>query len=512
MAINIFIRFLIRRVLKSFFVLCIFCVLIPANSFANSQIKKPNVAGVFYPGDAKDLRAMINSYLDQTQETSLKGEPVVLISPHAGYVYSGPVAAYGFAALKGRHFDTVVILAPCHYFYFKGASIYPGGFFQTPLGNIAVDEGLSETLLKLNNGLFIDELKYFEREHSLEVQLPFLQIVLSPDFKIVPILVGDVDLEDCKTIADALAASTAGKQVLILASTDLSHYRSYDEALYYDHKTVDFIKNFDIVGLWDAVSSVSWNVCGIRPLAISLFYAQYQNAKNIEVVHYANSGDIMGDRSRVVGYLSALLCKEQKQTGKNKMSVEKGAVDMLTKEDKKELLAIARSAIETYLSTGNTKVPAQHIESPGLNLKRGLFVTLHKKGRLRGCLGIFSSDEPLYQSVAKIAIDSSTRDYRFSPVEKGELKDINIEISVLSEPKLIDDWRKIRLGTDGVIVKKDSFSGVFLPQVASETGWDLETFLGQLCSQKAGLPYNAFKDPATKIYVFQADVFAESEK
>lgn len=496
------------------FVWCLslfFSFFLAMNVFAQTEIKKANVAGAFYPEDPKELRVMIKTYLDRAVKVSLKGEPAVLISPHAGYIYSGPVAAYGFAALKGRDFDTVIILAPSHYFYFKGASVYPGDFFQTPLGKVALDEDVSEALVKANKNLFVKESGYFEREHSLEVQLPFLQVVLPDGFKIVPVMVGDVDLEECKALADSLVLASSGKRVLVVASTDLSHYRSYEEALFYDRKTIDFIKSFDIVGLWEAVAPVSWNVCGIRPLAISLFYALKNGATDIEILHYANSGDITGDHGRVVGYVSALLCKGPKDAGKNKEAKQKGAGDMLTKEDKKELLAIARNAIETYLSTGSKKIPARHVKSPGLNLKRGLFVTLHEKRQLRGCLGMFSSDEPLHQSVAGMAVDSSTRDYRFSPVRMDELKDIVIEISVLTEPELIDDWRKVRLGVDGVIIRKDFSSGVFLPQVATETGWDLETFLGQLCSQKAGLPYEAFKDPATKIYTFQADVFSESD-
>ncbi len=493
------------------YIFLIFVFFAALDVFAEGKVKEPNVAGAFYPADSAELRAVIQSYLNQAGEVVVKGEPFVLVSPHAGYIYSGPVAAYGFAGLKGMDFDTVVILAPCHHFYFKGAALYARGSFQTPLGAIAVDEAMSAALFKANKGLFVEEPKYFEREHSLEVQLPFLQVVLQNGFKITPVIIGDLSLKECETLTSSLAAVSEGKRVLVIASTDLSHYRPYEEAMRYDHKTIDFIKNFDIVGLWEAVSPVSWNVCGIRPLAISLLYAKQHGATDIEILHYANSGDVTGDHGCVVGYLSALLSRGPEDRGENKESLQKGAGDMLTKEDKKELLKIARSAIETYLLSGDRKIPARQIKSPSLNLKHGVFVTLHKKGELRGCLGVFSSEEPLYQSVAAIAIDSSSRDYRFSPVEKEELKDIVIEISVLSEPVLVDDWRKVKPGMDGVIVKKGFSSGVFLPQVATETGWDLETFLGQLCSQKAGLPYEAFKDPATKIYIFQADVFGESD-
>jgi AmmeMemoRadiSam system protein A len=171
------------------------------------------------------------------------------------------------------------------------------------------------------------------------------------------------------------------------------------------------------------------------------------------------------------------------------------------------LLKIARSTIEAHLEGHRT--PQVAADTPGLRLQRGAFVTLHEKGSLRGCIGQFTSQDPLTEVVGSMAIAAASEDPRFSPVASGEMKDIHIEISVLSPPASLADWRSVRLGVDGVIVRRGSASGVFLPQVATETGWDLETFLGELCSQKAGLPRESYKDPATKIFTFQADVFSE---
>ena len=176
---------------------------------------------------------------------------------------------------------------------------------------------------------------------------------------------------------------------------------------------------------------------------------------------------------------------------------------------KKRLLEIARQTITEYVTSG--KSPDFKEEDPQLNIKRGAFVTLHKDGNLRGCIGSFTSEEPIYKLISKMAIESATGDPRFSPVTKQELGNINIEISVLTEPQLIDDWKKIRLGIDGVIVRRGFSSGVFLPQVATETGWSLETFLKQLCWGKAGLPDDCYKDSNTQIYTFQAFIFSEEE-
>jgi AmmeMemoRadiSam system protein A len=214
-----------------------------------------------------------------------------------------------------------------------------------------------------------------------------------------------------------------------------------------------------------------------------------------QVLNYANSGDVTGDKSRVVGYVSAVFVK--------------GDEEMFSKAQKKRLLEIARQSISDYVSSGKRTDFKE--SDPALNAKNGVFVTLHKDGDLRGCIGSFTASEPLYQLVAKMAIESATGDPRFMPVTKEELPDIKIEISVLTEPKLIDDWKKIRLGIDGVIVRRGFASGVFLPQVATETGWDLETFLKQLCWQKAGLPEDSYKDPKTQLYTYQAYVFSEEE-
>ena len=504
----------IKKRTKTFIVFCISLFIVHFSLFIvfAENVKEPNVAGAFYPADKNELTSLIHKYLKDAegitaQGETAQGEPIVLVSPHAGYIYSGPVAAYGFQALYGRVFDTVIVLAPSHYFPFHGVSVYEEGVFRTPEGDLDIDNSMALDLLKIDSKLVISKPEYFEQEHAVEVELPFLQETLKKGFKILPLILGNMSYEECEALAGYLLQIIKEKSVLVVVSTDLSHYRSYEEALDYDAKTINFLKNLDGKGLWDAVEGTGWNVCGIRPVATGIAFAKLIGATQVNILKYANSGDTAGDKRRVVGYVSAIFSKsEDKVPNGSKKDRED---DMLTKEDKKKLLEIARATIENHVL--GKKNPEFAEKSAGLNLKNGAFVTLNKKGELRGCIGTFVSNEPLYKTVVEMAIASCSQDYRFEPVKEGEIKDIEIEISVLSEPKQIDDWHKIRLGIDGVIIRKGFSSGVFLPQVATETGWDLETFLGQLCYQKAGLPWDSFKDSAAKIDIFQANVFSEKE-
>ncbi len=482
-----------------------------------SEIKEPNVAGAFYSSDSSGLKKEVSGYLVSAKKVKVRGKPVVLISPHAGYVYSGPVAAQGYAAIAGMKFDTVIILAASHYFPFKGISVYKDGYFGTPIGALEVDSALASMLVREDPVMLFSKPQVFDREHSVEVQLPFLQEALDPGFKILPVLFGELNYEECVNFANYLSRVTRGKNVLVVVSTDLSHYKPYSEANAYDGRTIDLIKNFDSRGLWDAVSRTGWNVCGVRPLVAGIEFAILERAKDIDVIEYANSGDTAGEKDRVVGYLSALITKRTPcSIGSAGVQptveevLKKEEAGMLTKSEQKRLLEIARKTIEA--SAEDRPLPVFKEYSAGLLSHRGVFVTLQMKGRLRGCIGTFTSDEALYKTVAKMAVASSTQDYRFSPVKMDELKDITIEISVLTESTEVSSWRDVRLGQDGVIIRKGYSSGVFLPQVATETGWDLETFLSELCAQKAGLRWDCYKDPSTKIYTFQAYIFNEKEK
>jgi AmmeMemoRadiSam system protein A len=291
--------------------------------------------------------------------------------------------------------------------------------------------------------------------------------------------------------------------VLVLISSDMSHYYTYDVANSMDALTLQAIKEIDPKKFFEGCISRKMEMCGFVPVTTALILAHLRGIKHVEVLKHANSGDTSGDKSRVVGYSSVIFYSELLGTSK---SQDEG-IGALSVAQKKELLKIARNSIETFVKTG--KVPDITIKDARLNEIEGAFVTITKHGALRGCIGNIIGQEPLYETVRDMAVAAASQDPRFTPLRAVELKDIDVEISVLSKPRRVKDASEIQLGKHGVIVNANGHQGVFLPQVADETGWSKEEFLSQLCSQKAGLPADAWKDPDTALYVFTADVFGE---
>jgi hypothetical protein len=466
------------------------------------MIKEPNVAGGFYSADPKELSDFIDNLKDSTGPVPADRKVEIAIAPHAGYVYSGPVAAYTFKAIARNHYKTVVIIGPSHYFPFEGISVWPKGGFKTPLGVVSVDEDFAQALLKENPKFQF--LPYvFEREHAIEVELPFLQKTFD-SVRIVPILMGDPDPQVCRDLAVALDKLIGQRDdVLILISSDMSHYYTYDVANQMDALSLQAIKEIDPQKFFEGCVSRKMEMCGFVPVTTALIYAKLRGIKHVEVLKHANSGDTSGDKSRVVGYSSVIFYNDLLGSSPS----QDDGLRALSLAQKKELLKIARNSIETFVKTG--KVPDITIKDARLNEIEGAFVTITKHGALRGCIGNIIGQGPLYETVRDMAVAAASQDPRFSPLTAGELKDIDVEISVLSKPRRVKDASEIQLGKHGVIVSAGGHQGVFLPQVADQTGWSKEEFLSQLCSQKAGLPPGAWKDPDTALYVFTADVFSE---
>lgn len=492
---NFFFVFASAPALWCFCVLVLLCL--GAHMCFSEEAKQPNVAGQFYPDNPKHLAVMIEGLLDSAQPEPVGGAIFALICPHAGYGFSGPTASFAYKLIRNGLYKTVVVIGSSHHLAFQGVSVYPKGAFSTPLGDLKIDSAFASNLLSKHNDVFFQP-KAFDKEHSIEVQLPFLQRTLS-DFRIVPIIMGDCTLAACKNLA-VLLKEAIGKRddVLVIASTDMYHGYDYEELESVDKISISYLEKMDAEGLYWALRENKAQMCGGFPVVTTLLLARELGHNTLKVLNHTNSAGVTGKNVKgvwTVGYASCAIDQE------------KGEGAMLSDIQRKRLLEIARASIETYLKTGKRLEVKE--SDPVLVKIMGAFVTLHKHGQLRGCIGNIIGEKPLYLTVRDMAVEAAVGDSRFPNLTLSELKDVDIEISALSPLEKVDSAEKIILGTHGVIVKKGFQSGVFLPQVAVETGWSKEEFLSALCSHKAGLPANAWKDPSTELYVFTAEVFSE---
>jgi AmmeMemoRadiSam system protein A len=305
----------------------------------------------------------------------------------------------------------------------------------------------------------------------------------------------------------------------------MAHRYDYDEVGMVDKLTLSYLEKMDFAGLYNGFRENKLEMCGMLPVVTTLILSKGLGHHKINVLQHTDSSEVTGKKNKgiwTVGYASCVINGERPSTtlrtalsersesnGRSRtIDQERGEVAMLSKEQRKKLLALARKSIETYLKTGKK---LELTETDPLLLKEmGAFVTLHKQGQLRGCIGNLVGKQPLYLTVRDMALEAAVDDPRFSPVTPDELKDIEIEISALSPLQRIESADEIKMGIHGVLLRRGFNSGVFLPQVATETGWSKEEFLSNLCSHKAGLPALAWKDKSTEIYIFTAEVFAEN--
>jgi AmmeMemoRadiSam system protein B/AmmeMemoRadiSam system protein A len=462
-----------------FTVFCLLLIIAPLG--CQAETKEPAVAGTFYPSDKASLKASVDSFLSKAEKVPTNGKLLALISPHAGYMYSGQVASYGYRQIQGSDIRKVILVGASHHSGFKGASVYTKGSFRTPLGEVKINEKIAESLLDENADVkFYPEA--FEKEHSLEVQLPFLQTVLK-DFTIVPILVGSPARQTFDHLISKLTEILDDKTLLI-ASTDLSHYHNYSTAKDMDSKVIAAIERLSASDTLDLLRTGKSELCGGFPVIIVMEAARRSGANLSVVFRYANSGDVTGDKERVVGYASIGLYRSP-----------------FTEEEKKELLALARNTITGYVTNG--QIPSVEIKNPKFKADGAVFVTIKKKGSLRGCIGHIQSIMPLYRSIIKNAVAACSSDPRFPRMNKEELKDMDVEISILSPLTPLKDINNIQVGKHGLYIMEGMQSGLLLPQVATEFGWDRDAFLEHV-SMKAGLPKDAWKD--AELYMFTAEI------
>ena len=462
-----------------------------------AKIRKPAVAGSFYAGDAKELRQDVLNCFSRCKNPLMEHVQAVIV-PHAGYVFSGVTAASAFAAINpGAEYEHIFLLGPSHHVYLGEASVNIGASaYATPLGNVPVDTALCKDLMEKSDVITYAPEAH-ESEHCLEVELPFLQYHMKNMSSIVPIIIATQELTTLKKIADTLKPYLNEKNLFVISS-DFSHYPAYKDAMMVDGLTKDSIMTGKVEAFVNAtlhnqelgIDHLATSACGMAPIATLLMMTE--NDANIKPHHvmYCNSGDSpYGGKDKVVGYHSFVF------------TTETSGFD-LTSEDRKQLKSIAYHTIKATLD-------GQKYESGKLSdvllTKCGAFVSLHKKGRLRGCIGHFGEDMPLYQVVEHMAKAAAFEDPRFCGVTMEELDDIDIEISVLTPMKRIHDIDEFKLGKQGIFMRKGYHTGTFLPQVADEVSWTKEEFLGHCAQDKAGIGWDGWK--TAELYTYEAIVF-----
>lgn len=468
--------------------------------------RRPYAAGRFYENDSIALISHLEELFNSTSKVT-DGNVQALISPHAGFSYSGEVAAMAYRQLKPNNlYDNIFVIGSSHTTAINGASIYSEGDYITPLGKVIVNTQLANELIETN--------KYFsfipgahQKEHILENQLPFLQYYFEKECRIIPISIGTTDDQALRSIAKSLKPFFNENNLFVI-SADFSHYPNYEDACQIDSITAKTImlndenhfKQTMEINTKQGVHGLKTCTCGGSAIRTLLYLSQYDEELSFVPLKYMNSGDAeIGDKNRVVGYFALALVE----------NLEVESKEYLSKKDKQDLLNIARLTIEEYINKGviTDLKPEQFSET--IQENSGAFVTLNKNKSLRGCIGRFNADQPLYLTVQQIAISAATQDYRFQVVRPSELGLIEIEISVLTPLQKINSIEEIELGRDGIYIVKGDKSGTFLPQVATDTGWSLEEFLGHCSRDKAGLGWNGWKD--ADIYVYQAIVFGEGD-
>lgn len=494
-----------------------------------TKVRAPHFAqqGGFYPDDPVALTKEIARFFSRAEKVELGGTIAGLVCPHAGYAYSGPIAAAGYKQLEGQSFDTVVVIAPSHQVFFSGASVYSGGAYRTPLGDIPLDLDFCQNLTSVDPSIALSDIGHDSAgggyEHSLEVHLPFLQIVLGT-FALVPIVMGDQEYPTAKRLGELIGRWAKLGKTLIVASSDLAHGHGYKTTRQMDETAATAVQKFDPNYFYDRLREGSFEACGGGPITAAMIATRAMGADTARVLDHRNSGDVTGQKTGyIVGYLSAAFvstgAKPESRTRPARKSVRQTAGSSREEprkrrglEDAHTLSAMERDFLRTTarrsLEHAVKGAPLNCPEAPTdrLREKRGAFVTLKRNGELRGCIGYIRPYKPLIDAVWEMAESAALRDTRFIPVEPSEVDDLAIEITVLSPLERITNPNDVLVGRHGLMVSRGYSSGVLLPQVPVEADWDREMFLSQTCI-KAGLPPDAWRDPATILEVFTAEVF-----
>jgi AmmeMemoRadiSam system protein B/AmmeMemoRadiSam system protein A len=480
---------------------------------AKTTDRQPYAAGRFYPSDKETLSRDISALFRDCAKPRETGNVRAIISPHAGYIFSGSTAAAAFSSVPANHeYKNIFIIGSSHIMSFDGASVYSIGDFVTPLGKVTVNRTIAEKLIR-ENKVFDFPVTSHIQEHSLEVQIPFIQYHFRKTPPIVPIIIGTNNQETIRKIAQALRPYFTPENLFVISS-DFSHYPPYREAVETDRATALSIvsgnpDNFLSTLQKNAqrrIKGLATSMCGWTSGLTLLFLTENNDQLEYNLLDYSNSGDSQyGGKDEVVGYNA--ISVTEKYNGQQQ--VKKDQEFSFTNDEKEQLFTLARNSIKSRLDGDKRPVFPDQL-SPKLHEPMGVFVTLKIKGSLRGCIGRFISPEPLYEVVQQSALSSAFEDPRFQPVTKDEFDKLEFEITVLGPLKKINDINEIVLGRHGIYIKKDMRSGTMLPQVATENKWTVEEFLGYTSRDKAGLGWDGWRN--ADLYIYEGLVLEENHK
>ncbi len=482
-------------------------------------IRKAAKAGTWYDGSRKGLDRTLSTFLNEVPACDFEEPLLALISPHAGYAWSGKCAAAAFKCLEGKDFQRVFILGFSHHHFIRGAAVSSFDYYETPLGQISVDRQICEKLLKKDD-IFTTHRKAEEVEHSIENQVPFLQKTLK-NFKIVPIMIGRLSSEEDFNVIVSALSEYKNPHNLFVVSSDFTHYgRNYGylpfkeninknlEAL--DRGAISKILEVDFKGFRKYLQDTGDTVCGSDPIGVLLKIMEKESRGELRM--YYRSADLTGDFSNSVSYAAIALIsthREKEKPSRNMSSLPEDPLH-LNRKEQEILLKIARATLISHLTGSPSLKEVLHeaIITDRMKEKRGVFVTLKKSGHLRGCIGYIQGVKPIFEAVQDNARSASTKDYRFPPMNSSEIDKVKIEISVMSPLTQIDSLDEIKVGRDGLVIEHRRRRGVLLPQVATENNWNKEEFLNAIC-RKAGLPESTWKKEKPVIKKFSAQVFSE---
>ncbi len=474
----------------------------------HADVLKSELAGTWYPEHEEQLSREIDTLLKDVESPSVT-DVMALLLPHAGYRYSGRVAAHGIKQIEGRSFSRVVVLGPSHRVAMRDTVSIPDvAYIETPLGCIELDQDLVAALQE--NAAFQSHARAHISEHSVQIELPLLQRVLG-DFKLVPIVCGELGEAAAHDIGTTLLKQIDA-ETLVVISSDFTHY---GRAFGYEPFKLDIRKNLDLLdmgafrfvehkdpaGFVDYIQETGATICGRSPITVLL--NMLPDDAEVHLLNYDTSGNLTGDWTHCVSYVAAAFSGRWGGGCDDGIHCEPDLV--LSDSDKVGLLRLARHQIAKQF---NEDEPDLGLEiTPPMQDIMGAFVSLHKQGQLRGCIGEIFPRRELYEAVAEQALNAAFHDPRFPRLRPEELKEVDIEISALTVPHRVNSHENIEIGRHGVVLRKGSHSAVFLPQVAPEQGWGLEETLTHL-ALKAGLASNDWES-GCEFHVFEAIVFGE---